>query len=282
MNGRGRARSWIAAWILASGAWGGGRSGAAERAGEPVPLFNGRDLSGWRTWLVDTRHEDPRQVFTVTNGCLRISGDGLGYVGTEREFADYRLEVEFRWGTINTAWGDRIGKARDSGIFVHATGPDGNSEDGKGAFMAAIECNVFEGAVGDLLLIRGKAADGTLIAPRVRAEVAPERDAEGWYTWQPGGREQEVRRWGRINGATKAADWKDVLGFRGPRDVERPTGAWNRVTLECRGDRLKVWVNGVLVNEARGLEPSRGRILLQCEGSEIHFRRVEWMPLTTR
>ncbi|MBL9128254.1 MAG: DUF1080 domain-containing protein, partial [Verrucomicrobiales bacterium] len=90
-------------------------------------LFDGRDLRGWRTWLVDTRHDDPRGVFGVTNGWIRISGDGLGYLASEREFENYRLVVEWKWGTKNTRWGDRIGKARDSGIFLHATGPHGNS-----------------------------------------------------------------------------------------------------------------------------------------------------------
>ena len=48
------------------------------------PLFNGRDLQGWHSWLVDTHREDPRQVFSVTNGLIRISGDDLNgtYRGT--------------------------------------------------------------------------------------------------------------------------------------------------------------------------------------------------------
>jgi len=64
---------------------------------------------------------------------IRISGDGLGYLATTRSFADYRLVVEFKWGTLNTRWNDRVGRARDSGLFLHATGPDGNSHDGDGA-----------------------------------------------------------------------------------------------------------------------------------------------------
>ena len=43
-------------------------------AAERLELFNGRNLDGWHTWLVDTQRTDPRRVFTVTNGCLRISG----------------------------------------------------------------------------------------------------------------------------------------------------------------------------------------------------------------
>lgn len=255
------------------------RAAPADASPPPTALFNGRDLAGWTSWLVDSRHADPRRVFTVTNGLLRLSGDGLGYLATDREFADYRLAVEWRWGTTNTRWGDRLGKARDSGLFLHAIGPDGNSHDGQGAFMAAIECNLFQGAVGDLLLIRGTAADGTLLAPRLVAEVAPAKDPEGWFTWQPAGRAQPIERWGRLNAATKSPDWRDLTDFRGPRDVEKPPGEWNVVVCEARADRLRVFVNGTPVNEARGLHPHRGRILLQCEGSEIFFRRVELTPL---
>ena len=149
-------------------------------------LFNGRDLAGFTTWLVDTHHADPRGVFSVTNGMIHISGDGLGYLATRNRFRDYRLIVEWRWGRTNTPWGDRLGRARDSGVFLHATGSDGNSRDGKGAFMAAIECNVFEGAVGDFLLIRGSWPDGSPIAPRVVVETAPDVDKEGWPTWSRG------------------------------------------------------------------------------------------------
>ena len=85
-----------------------------------VRLFNGRDLDGWRPWLVDTGGGDPRNVFTVTNGWLRISGDGLGYLGTTGSHRNYHLVVEFRWGDRNWSWNDRVGRARYSGIFLHA------------------------------------------------------------------------------------------------------------------------------------------------------------------
>jgi hypothetical protein len=105
---------------------------------ERVRLFNGNDLGGFYTWLVDTKSEDPRHVFAVTNGMIRISGEGLGYLATEKGYRNYHLVAEFKWGKTNWHWGDRIGRARDSGIFLHAIGPDGNSHDGQGAFMAAI------------------------------------------------------------------------------------------------------------------------------------------------
>lgn len=206
---------------------------------------------------------------------LRISGDGLGYLATENEYENYSLRAEWKWGSTNTHWGDRLGKARDSGIFVHASGPDGNSHDGQGAFMAAIECNLFQGAVGDILLIRGTDADGSLIEPRISVNVAPTRDPDGWPTWMSSGSPVTLTRWGRVNWFNKSPQWRDVFDFRSDREIERRPGEWNETLCILGKGRLRVILNGTVVNEVRVLSPTRGRILLQCEGSEIWFRRVE-------
>jgi hypothetical protein len=242
-------------------------------------LFNGRDLSGLYSWLVDSGREDTRHVFTVTNGMIRISGDGLGYLATEKAYENYRLVVEYKWGNRNWTWGDRIGKARDSGIFLHSNGPDGNSHDGKGAFMAAIECNVFQGATGDFLLIRGTDDVGQPIAPRITAEIAEDYDADGWPFWHRGGRTRTIQTWGRLNWFGKDRSWRDELDFRGACDVEKQPDEWNRVECVCIGDRITIVLNGVVVNEAAVVSPRRGKILLQCEGSEIFFRRFELHPV---
>ena len=241
-------------------------------------MFNGKDLSGWESWLVDTKHDDPRRVFSVTNGVIRISGDGLGYLASANEFRDYHLIVEFKWGSRNTRWGNRMGKACDSGVFLHATGPHGNSEDGGGAFMAAIECNIFQGATGDVLLIRGTNFGGALIRPRVSFRGSAERDADGFRWFDPSGGQHQLERWGRVNWRNKSSEWRDEIGFRGPRDAEKP-GKWNRLDIISEGARIRVLLNDVVVNEVFDVFPRTGRILLQCEGSEIFFRRVEMAPL---
>src|SRR5262245_28892718 len=231
---------------------------------ERTLLFNGTNLAGFYTWLVDTRREDPRHVFSVTDGMIRLSGDGLGYLSTEQDYEHYHLIAEFKWGQTNWAWGKRLNAARDSGIFLHASGPDGNSHDGNGAFQAAIECQIFQGATGDLLLIRGTNVDGSLIAPRLSAEIARHRDADGWPFWQRGGTHETLARWGRLNWFAKDLSWKDQLDFRGGQDVEKPRGQWNRLECICDHRRIRVILNGVTVNEAFDVNPRSGKILLQC------------------
>jgi len=60
---------------------------------------------------------------------------------------------------------------------------------------------------------------------------------------------------------------------------ERPIGEWNRMEIECRGDEIKVWVNGALVNHATRASERRGAIALQSEGAPIHFRNIHLTPL---
>lgn len=244
--------------------------------GHTIALFNGTDFSGLYTWLKTTKSEDPARVFRITNGMIQML-PSLGYLATAREYRDYELIVEFKWGQAVSSW--RQGKARDSGIFLHATGPDGNSHDGGGAFMAAIECNLFQGATGDILVIRGADKTGKLIAPRITAFVSEEKDSDGWRWCRSSGRNETIERWGRLNWLNKSPHWKDELDFRGPLDVERPYGEWNQLKCLCNGDTLRVELNGQLVNMAWYVSPAAGKILLQAEGSEIFFRRFELRPL---
>ncbi len=245
-----------------------------------ISLFNGGDLDGLSTWLHGSGHEDPHAVFSVHNGLLRISGAGFGYIRTTRSYHDYVAVLEWRWGDQRGLdRGPRDGKALDSGLFLHAIGPDGNSHDGDGAYRAAIECNLFEGACGDLLLIRGTGRDGELLAPRLRARVRPVRDAESWPWWDPEGDWATLERWGRLNWRNRSPAWEDLRGFRAPDAVEKPAGEWNRLVCTCRGDSISVELNGVQVNEAHGCHPRAGELMLQCEGAEILIRRWELLPL---
>jgi len=60
---------------------------------------------------------------------------------------------------------------------------------------------------------------------------------------------------------------------------EKPLGEWNKMVIECRGDRIKVWENGEAVNDGFGATVRKGQIALQAEGSEVEFRKVELTPL---
>lgn len=60
---------------------------------------------------------------------------------------------------------------------------------------------------------------------------------------------------------------------------ENPLGEWNNMVIEARGDTIKVWVNGDLVNEGYNLTAEKGHIALQAEGAEVEFKKLELTPL---
>jgi hypothetical protein len=61
--------------------------------------------------------------------------------------------------------------------------------------------------------------------------------------------------------------------------TEKPLGEWNKMMVECIGDRVTVWVNDVKVNEGTNCTAKSGKIAIQAEGSEVEFRKVELQQL---
>ncbi len=58
-------------------------------------------------------------------------------------------------------------------------------------------------------------------------------------------------------------------------DAEKEHGEWNLIEIEAKGDHVKQYLNGVLVNEATKASITEGRILFQYEGSPIEFKGVK-------
>ncbi len=58
-------------------------------------------------------------------------------------------------------------------------------------------------------------------------------------------------------------------------DSEKPLGEWNSMIIDCRDNRIMVWVNGDLVNHGFDCTANHGQIAIQAEGSEVEFRKIE-------
>jgi|SRR5687767_10725980 len=233
-----------------------------------ISLFNGRDLTGLYTWLRGTKREDPSKVFSVSDGLLKISGEVHGYLATEKEYNDYHLVVEYRWGP--RTYGAK--GVRNSGILLHAVGPDGN----RSPWMSSIECQVAQGCVGDFIVIRGKDENGSTIPVTITSETVLGPD--GRTRWKKGG--TPVTYSGKqFWWSNHDPDFKELIDTRGRNDVESPLDQWTRVECICNGKRITVLVNGVTVNECYDVFPSAGKILLESEGFEIFFRKFELHPL---
>lgn len=239
---------------------------------EPIKLFNGKDLTGWTTWLKDTKGDDPRKVFSVEDGIIHVSGDGFGYLATAREYRDYHLSLEFKWGKRT----DGRKFVRNSGVLLNAIGPDGGAN---GTWMSCVECQLAQGCVGDLIPIRGKNERSVTIPVAFTAEVAVGADKRP--RWKRGG-EARIFETGQLWWNKHEVGFKELLDTRGKDDLDSPLGEWTKIDCISRDKTLEIRVNGKTVNKAFDVFPAAGKILLQSEGFEVYFRNVELRPAAAR
>jgi len=235
------------------------------RSGEPIFRFNGKDLDGFYPYVRNRGRQDPNGVFSVRDGMICVSGQEFGGLTTNDEFHDYHLVVEWKWG--ERTWAPRKKNTRDSGILVHCVGEDGAAG---GNWMESQECQVIEGGTGDFIMVGGKGK------PSLTCETRVGPDKQLYF--EKGGK-AVTRDSGRFNWWGRDPSWKDVLGFRGARDVEKPAGEWNHMEVVCDGDMITTILNGYVVNIGTKSSLTRGKILFQSEGAEIFFRKIEVRPL---
>ncbi len=195
---------------------------------------------------------------------IRISGEEFGGLTTKDEFHDYHLVAEWKWG--ERTFGSRKQAARDSGILLHCVGPDGAAG---GNWMESQECQIIEGGCGDFIMVNGREKPSLTCETRV--------GPDGQLYFEKGGK-AVTRDSGRYNWWGRDPSWKDVLGFRGSRDVEKPAGEWNRMEVICDGDSITNIVNGYVVNIGTKSSLTKGKIIFQSEGAEIFFRKIEVRP----
>jgi hypothetical protein len=251
-----------------------------------MPLFNGRDLTGWDTFLGKPHHttdipglarnadgtyadvvglnRDPRRVFSVVHldgePAVRISGETYGALITQAEYDDYHLRFQFRWGT--TRWPPRPEQPRDTGCCYHSVGPLGASY---GFWMRSFEFQIQEGDVGDFYSLAGVIVD-------VHATAVDPANPKSDLAYAPA----SPKIVGTTRRVIKAAT------------VERPLGEWNTLDLYCVGQTSVHVVNGrtqVVLSRLRQKvadieQPlTRGKVQLQSEAAEVFYRAVAIRPI---
>jgi hypothetical protein len=239
------------------------------------PLFNGKDLTGWDTYLGprydsvlkkrDTIpigfNNDPYKVFEVANidgeKVIRISGEQFGGISTRGEYKNYHLQLQFRWGQLK--WPPRKAGKRDSGLMYHAVGPQG--ADG-GYWMRSQEFQIEEGDCGDYW-----GCAGAIFDIRAKKEKADS------YVYSNDG--------DMLTFSTGSSNGRHCKKYP---DAEKPSGVWNTIDLYCFGSTSVHVVNGVvnmILYNSRQFEGgteiplTEGKIQIESEGAEIYFRNIQ-------
>ena len=132
------------------------------------PLFNGHDLTGWYTFLQKHgKNQDPDRVITIEDGAIHLykhAADGssvvMGYIATEKEYGDYHLRFQYRWG--EKKFEPRYKLKRDAGLYYHIIGPDS-------VWPTALQFQIEQTNLGDLIALYGFTVD-SWIDPKTRKE----------------------------------------------------------------------------------------------------------------
>jgi hypothetical protein len=229
-------------------------------------LFNSENLDGWETYIGTplTGFEDnhaqatPDKVFQVVDvdgeKLIHISGEVNGSLATVDTFANYHLELVFKWG-------EQVYTSRNSGLLYHSFGEFG---DALGTWMTNIECQLMHENLGDTYLMNNTCC-----------ETEATQTDKG-FQFSKGG---ELTQFGKdFNGP----------GIKKAVDAEKPLGEWNTVELYSVGRTTVHVVNGQVtmvntntgINEDGQIKPlSSGKIQIQSEGGDLFIKSVRIKPI---
>jgi hypothetical protein len=231
-----------------------------------TPLFNGRNLDGWYSFLQRSGRGAAEKMgyVAVENGMLHIMGRDVpnenvesGYLSTLAEHENVRIRVEYKWGVKRFA--PRLENKRDNGLLYYIVGEDR-------VWPRCIECQIQETDTGDVFFVSGT------------------RGVQGTLPGFGGGGFPKL-----ITGATGPTPPTTTRLLK-DGDFEK-LDDWNTVEVITQGARATHLVNGRIVNLLQNLEQTdaqnagqfvpivRGRIGIEIEFAEIWFRRIDVKPL---
>jgi hypothetical protein len=268
----GLSRSWILLLALllagpgAPALFGAEPSASSARDGFQS-LFNGRDLAGWYTISKGKTNNDPDHLFQVHDGMVHMYKDAtngskqpFGYICTEKEYADYHLRFQYKWGEKKFI--PKVNAKRDCGLLYHVVGPDG-------VWPQSVECQIQEGDTGDIFAV------STRVSTTIDPSTVPPADSTNatQVAFKP----------------ASAGGVPFVQGVaKGVRRVRRSENheveGWNTVEVIARGGSSVHIINGKTNNAVLKLERfvnnewvplTQGRLLLQQEGAEVFYRNIE-------
>lgn len=241
------------------------------------PLFNGTNLDGWYIVLRNARSQDTNHLVQVHDGMIHMYKDAVagsqqppGYIVTEKEYSNYHLRLEYKWGTKRFA--PRAKTRRDAGVLYHVVGKDG-------VWPRSIECQIQENDVGDIFTVNTRLS--TFIAPLSTNVVLTVVTNDAGIV--------QTNRSAPVYLDPEQGGIPFVQGVAGGirRVIRNPMNeheGWNTVEVIVRGDDVTYVVNGKVNNHASKIQQmvdkqwvplNKGKIALQLEFAEVFYRNVE-------
>ena len=198
-------------------------------AADFVPLFNGKDLTGWTATLRPPKDKpdakpDPKDTWSVTDGVLVCTGKPNGYLATAKEYGDYTLTLKWRYPTD--------AKAPNSGVLLHLAGPDK-------VWPNSVEVQLKGGFAGDFW--RNADADGKMPALDVDAKRKDAADKTDRHFLRLAGADFEKPLGGWNEGEILCEAGAIAVTVNGKKANEATGGALKtgRIALQSEGSAVE-------------------------------------------
>lgn len=165
-----------------------------------VPLFNGKDLTGWQVVGGDAafRVEDGEIVGTCKNATANT------FLRTEKTYRDFEFRCQFKWDTPG-----------NSGIQFRSH-----------QFPSTHETKANQ-----------------VYGYQYELDSSPRRWSGGLY-------EENRRRWDKLWDGRVYMDGEENLAKRQAVRYDD----WNDVVIQCKGNRIRTWLNGVSIVDYEDLD----------------------------
>lgn len=229
-----------------------------------VPLFNGKDLDGWKVKIKGYDLGDNfGDTFRVEDGVLRVSYDHytkfdqkFGHLFYKTPFSNYKLRIEYRFVGDQCPGGPTWG-LRNSGVMIHGQTPESMRKDQD--FPVSIEVQFLGGNGRDERPTANVCSPGThiVMGGKLITQHCTNSTSKTYHGDQWVAVEVEVHGNGKI---VHKVDGQTVLEYEKPQFDDRDADAKRLIK---NGEKMI----------------SEGTISLQSESHPIEFRKVEILPL---
>ncbi len=239
-------------------------------------LFNGKDFTGWDTYLRATNmsgytldsnitylppiglNNDPLKVFTVQDGAIRVSGEIWGAITSKAEYSNYHIRFQTKWG--DRKWAPRETGLRDAGFLFHCSGP---FDFAYKCWMRSLEMQVQETEIGDYFNVG---------AGESEFQLSSATTGTGSSVQQYDPSAPLKRHKGRV--------------YRSG-DFESPHGEWTTSEVVARMADAVFIVNGFVVNRLYNTfrddikqQSTKGKLQFQSESAEVYYKGIELRPIS--
>ena len=110
-------------------------------------LFNGTNLNGWYAFTpTEKKHDFAQDIYAVSDNMIRLYGEKVGYLMSDKSFKNFELTVDYRWNTEKQY--HRNNNTKNSGVMYNI--PDSAPDT---LWPRGIQFQIKEGFTGDFVLL---------------------------------------------------------------------------------------------------------------------------------